>query len=267
MSGLDIEVSVTPEFRDAESSDSESRYVFSYTVTVHNQSPHSVRLMARYWKITQGSGDSQEVRGKGVVGQQVARSSGTGDFVRRVLGQAEVGDALRKAQCLRAAMVTKAPQMRALDIAHATVFLVGGVEGKPQGQSVAGFEHEVLAILVGRGRLASGGWFVEVLEILADDFFPEQLLGEAAWLVVEEFAEEGVVVVEPLDLLERAWIGLVLMEDLLGRQVGKTCVDEASERGLDGGGFFRAVEAGYGHEAVPFERILAGHGLGWSQSR
>ncbi|BBI72592.2 protein ApaG [Vreelandella aquamarina] len=70
MSGLDIEVSVTPEFRDAESSDSESRYVFSYTVTVHNQSPHSVQLMARYWKITQGSGDSQEVRGKGVVGQQ-----------------------------------------------------------------------------------------------------------------------------------------------------------------------------------------------------
>ncbi len=70
MSGLDIEVSVTPEFRDAEPSDSESRYVFSYTVTVHNQSPHSVQLMARYWKITQGSGDSQEVRGKGVVGQQ-----------------------------------------------------------------------------------------------------------------------------------------------------------------------------------------------------
>ncbi|HBM28535.1 Co2+/Mg2+ efflux protein ApaG [Halomonas sp. CnH100-B] len=70
MSGLEIEVSVTPEFRDAESNDSESRYVFSYTVTVHNQSPHSVQLMARYWKITQGSGDSQEVRGKGVVGQQ-----------------------------------------------------------------------------------------------------------------------------------------------------------------------------------------------------
>nr|WP_286086901.1 Co2+/Mg2+ efflux protein ApaG [Halomonas sp. S3-1-1] len=53
-----------------ESSVSESRYVFSYTVTVHNQSPHSVQLMARYWKITQGSGDAQEVRGKGVVGQQ-----------------------------------------------------------------------------------------------------------------------------------------------------------------------------------------------------
>ncbi|MCB8888848.1 Co2+/Mg2+ efflux protein ApaG [Vreelandella malpeensis] len=70
MSQLAIEVSVTPEYRAEESSDSEARYVFSYTVTVHNQSPHSVQLMARYWKITQGSGDAQEVRGKGVVGQQ-----------------------------------------------------------------------------------------------------------------------------------------------------------------------------------------------------
>lgn len=70
MSGLAIEVGVTPNYRADESSDVESRYVFSYTVTVHNQSPHSVQLMARYWKITQGSGDCQEVRGKGVVGQQ-----------------------------------------------------------------------------------------------------------------------------------------------------------------------------------------------------
>jgi len=70
VSGLAIEVSVTPEYRSGESSDAETRYVFSYTVTVHNQSPHSVQLMARYWKITQGNGDSQEVRGKGVVGQQ-----------------------------------------------------------------------------------------------------------------------------------------------------------------------------------------------------
>lgn len=59
-----------PEYCASESNDAESRYVFSYTVTVHNQSPHSVQLMARYWKITQGGGDSQEVRGKGVVGQQ-----------------------------------------------------------------------------------------------------------------------------------------------------------------------------------------------------
>ncbi|MCA1773339.1 MAG: Co2+/Mg2+ efflux protein ApaG [Halomonas sp.] len=70
MSDLAIDVTVTPEYRAEESSEAESRYVFSYTVSVHNGSPHSVQLMARYWKITHGSGECQEVRGKGVVGQQ-----------------------------------------------------------------------------------------------------------------------------------------------------------------------------------------------------
>lgn len=70
VSEADIVVSVTPNYRGGESSALEGRYVFSYTVTVHNQGEHSVQLMARYWKITQGSGECQEVRGKGVVGQQ-----------------------------------------------------------------------------------------------------------------------------------------------------------------------------------------------------
>nr|WP_183330376.1 Co2+/Mg2+ efflux protein ApaG [Halomonas campaniensis] len=66
----EVRVEVLPEFREEESSPDESRYVFSYTVTVHNASRHSIQLMARHWKITQGSGKVQEVRGKGVVGQQ-----------------------------------------------------------------------------------------------------------------------------------------------------------------------------------------------------
>lgn len=65
-----IRVDVAPDFRPDESNPDDQRFVFSYTVTVHNASEHSVQLMARYWKITQGSGKVQEVRGKGVVGQQ-----------------------------------------------------------------------------------------------------------------------------------------------------------------------------------------------------
>lgn len=65
-----VHVEVEPAFREEESAPAEQRYVFSYTVTVRNASPHSVQLMARHWKITQGSGKVQEVRGKGVVGQQ-----------------------------------------------------------------------------------------------------------------------------------------------------------------------------------------------------
>lgn len=92
MSGLVIEVSVTPSYRTDESNDSESRYVFSYTVTVQNKSPHSVQLMARYWKITQGSGDCQEVRGKGVVGQQPLIGPGQSfRYTSRAILQTPVG--------------------------------------------------------------------------------------------------------------------------------------------------------------------------------
>ncbi|KAA0011704.1 Co2+/Mg2+ efflux protein ApaG [Billgrantia pellis] len=63
-------VDVEPVFRVDESSLEESRYVFSYTVTIHNHSTRSLQLLARHWRITQGSGKVQEVRGKGVVGQQ-----------------------------------------------------------------------------------------------------------------------------------------------------------------------------------------------------
>ncbi|SDM02144.1 ApaG protein [Franzmannia pantelleriensis] len=65
-----VHVDVEPLYREDESSPEERRFVFSYTITVHNHSPTSVQLLARYWKITQGSGKVQEVRGKGVVGKQ-----------------------------------------------------------------------------------------------------------------------------------------------------------------------------------------------------
>lgn len=65
-----VRVNVEPDFQEAESAPGEQRFVFSYTVSVHNESRRSVQLLARHWKITQGSGKVQEVRGKGVVGQQ-----------------------------------------------------------------------------------------------------------------------------------------------------------------------------------------------------
>ncbi|ATJ81748.1 Co2+/Mg2+ efflux protein ApaG [Halomonas beimenensis] len=68
--GEEIRVDVEPAFREDESAPEEQRFVFSYTITVHNHSGHSMQLLARHWKITQGSGKVQEVRGKGVVGQQ-----------------------------------------------------------------------------------------------------------------------------------------------------------------------------------------------------
>ncbi|MYL23229.1 Co2+/Mg2+ efflux protein ApaG [Vreelandella massiliensis] len=70
MNELPIHVAIAVHYNADESSVADARHVFSYRVTVENKSPHSVQLLARYWKITQGSGACQEVRGKGVVGQQ-----------------------------------------------------------------------------------------------------------------------------------------------------------------------------------------------------
>jgi ApaG protein len=92
VSDLAIKVSVVPDYRADESNDGESRYVFSYTVTLQNQSPHSVQLMARYWKITQGGGEYQEVRGKGVVGQQPLIGPGQSfRYTSRAILQTPVG--------------------------------------------------------------------------------------------------------------------------------------------------------------------------------
>ena len=72
----DVHVDVEPAFRDDESSPEDNRYVFSYTITVHNNSRHSMQLMARHWSISQSSGGVQDVGGKGVVGQQAMIAPG-----------------------------------------------------------------------------------------------------------------------------------------------------------------------------------------------
>ena len=65
-----IEVAVEPFFLDDRSDPSESRYVWAYRVTIANQSNEYVKLLARYWHITDGRGRVEEVRGPGVVGEQ-----------------------------------------------------------------------------------------------------------------------------------------------------------------------------------------------------
>lgn len=66
----EIEVSVEPFFLAEQSEPNEGRYVWAYRVTLDNQSDVSVKLLARYWHITDGSGHVEEVRGPGVVGEQ-----------------------------------------------------------------------------------------------------------------------------------------------------------------------------------------------------
>jgi ApaG protein len=65
-----IRVTVMPRFVEEESSPDEGRFFFAYTVEITNMSTDRVQLRSRYWKIVDGRGNLQEVRGPGVVGQQ-----------------------------------------------------------------------------------------------------------------------------------------------------------------------------------------------------
>lgn len=64
-----VAVSVRTNYLEEQSSPEQGRYVFSYTVTLHNQGSSPAKLLTRHWIITDGDGKKQEVRGSGVVGE------------------------------------------------------------------------------------------------------------------------------------------------------------------------------------------------------
>lgn len=65
-----IDVSVVTRYLAAQSQPEQSRYAFSYTVTIVNNGQLPAKLLSRHWIITDGDGRVQEVRGAGVIGKQ-----------------------------------------------------------------------------------------------------------------------------------------------------------------------------------------------------
>ena len=65
-----IQITVTPRYLAERSSAEDDRYFWAYTIEIVNMGPQPVQLKNRHWKITDGRGQLQEVRGPGVVGEQ-----------------------------------------------------------------------------------------------------------------------------------------------------------------------------------------------------
>ena len=65
-----INITVNPYFLEDQSEPDDQHYVWAYRVTIDNQGYEKVQLVNRYWKIVDANGTLQEVRGKGVVGEQ-----------------------------------------------------------------------------------------------------------------------------------------------------------------------------------------------------
>lgn len=65
-----IEVAVATRFLDDKSIPEQQRYVFAYTIRIHNAGRVPAQLLSRHWVITDANGKVQEVRGDGVLGEQ-----------------------------------------------------------------------------------------------------------------------------------------------------------------------------------------------------
>ena len=70
MSNYDIQISVSTRYIEAESNPEASRYIFSYTITIINKGNTAAKLLSRHWIITDANNRIQEVKGKGVIGEQ-----------------------------------------------------------------------------------------------------------------------------------------------------------------------------------------------------
>lgn len=71
-----IEVIVDTRYIEEQSEPEDNQYVFAYTITLHNTGHQAAQLESRHWIITDANGQTQEVKGEGVVGKKPLLRSG-----------------------------------------------------------------------------------------------------------------------------------------------------------------------------------------------
>lgn len=76
MTVSNITVEVKTQYLAAQSNPDAGQYVFSYTITITNQSNQLAQLLAREWRITDADNKITRVAGDGVVGQQPKLAAG-----------------------------------------------------------------------------------------------------------------------------------------------------------------------------------------------
>ena len=72
MMGLNesIKIGVKTLYLSEQSDPKANRYVFAYSIEIHNDGDEAVELLSRYWHIKDDNDKVQEVSGEGVVGQK-----------------------------------------------------------------------------------------------------------------------------------------------------------------------------------------------------
>lgn len=70
-------IRVRPVFVDEQSSPEDDRFLWAYHIEIENRGRHTLQLMTRHWRITDGDGRIQHVDGAGVIGKQPVLHPGT----------------------------------------------------------------------------------------------------------------------------------------------------------------------------------------------
>ncbi|MBC6497069.1 MAG: Co2+/Mg2+ efflux protein ApaG [Alphaproteobacteria bacterium GM7ARS4] len=65
-----MRVTVQPVYLEEQSDPDKSYYVWAYHIRIENNREDTVTLVGRHWSITDANGVVQEMKGKGVVGEQ-----------------------------------------------------------------------------------------------------------------------------------------------------------------------------------------------------
>ena len=65
-----IQVTVGTQYIEAESNPDANRFVFAYSINIENKGEIAAKLLSRHWIITDANNRIQEVKGKGVIGEQ-----------------------------------------------------------------------------------------------------------------------------------------------------------------------------------------------------
>lgn len=65
-----IMISVNCRFEEKFSNPTAGLFLFSYGIQIENKNPYPIKLLRRYWKITDSNTRQREVEGEGVIGEQ-----------------------------------------------------------------------------------------------------------------------------------------------------------------------------------------------------
>jgi ApaG protein len=70
MAKYQILVEVQPRHLPEQSAPEQGQYVFAYTITITNTGEVPAQLISRSWNVNDANGQTEKVRGLGVIGQQ-----------------------------------------------------------------------------------------------------------------------------------------------------------------------------------------------------